>query len=124
MSLRSEAFFNEATKKLQLAKEELLKPAEDIVSFSVCKNSQFAIENFLKGILIKNDVEIDVNDTIGTLYDKCLTVDNKFKGIEMSAIGCKDKAIDSRYCSEINSVSACFDTADDIDTYLKKSNLI
>ncbi len=124
MSSRSEAFFNEATKKLQLAKEELLKPAEDIVSFSVCKNSQFAIENFLKGVLIKNDVEIDVKDTIGLLYDKCLTVDKNFKGIELSAIGCKDHAIDSRYCSEINSVSCCFDAADDIDTYLKKRNLI
>ena len=124
MSLRSEAFFNEATKKLQLAKEELLKPAEDIVSFSVCKNSQFAIENFLKGILIKNDVKIDVNDTIGILYNKCLVVDQNLKDIEMSVIGCKDQAIDSRYCSEINSVSACFDTADDIDTYLRKRKLI
>jgi len=124
MSSRSDAFFNEANKKLQLAKEELLKPAKDIVSFSVCKNSQFAIENFLKGVLIKHDVEIHVNDTMGMLYDKCLAIDKDFKGIEMSAIGCKDSAIDSRYCSEINSVSACFDTADDIDTYLRKRKLI
>lgn len=124
MNSRSNAFFNEATKKLELAKEELLKPAEDMVSFSVCKNSQFAIENYLKGFLIKNNVEFDVNATIGALYDKCVGLDENFKNIEMSAIGCKNEAIDSRYCSEINSVSACFDTADEIDTYLRKKSLI
>jgi len=124
MDSRSEAFFNEAQKKLDLAKEELLKPAEDIVSFSVCKNSQFAVENYLKGFLVNNNIEIKINDTIGSLYDKCLAIDKNFKNIDMSVIGCKDLAIDSRYCSEVNSVSACFDTADDIDTYLRKSKLI
>jgi len=124
MNSRSKAFFNEATKKLQLAKEELLKPAEDIVSFSVCKNSQFAIENYLKGFLLKNKVEFDVNATIGALYDKCVSIDQNFKNIDISAIGCKNHAIDSRYCSEINSVSDCFDTADNVDTYLRKSNMI
>ena len=42
----------------------------------------------------------------------------------MGAIGCKKSAIDSRYCSEINSVSACFDTADNIDTYLRKNKIL
>lgn len=124
MSTRSDAFFTEATKKLELAKEELLKPAEDIVSYSVCKNSQFAIENFLKGILVLNKVDIDLNDTIETLYDKCATIDENIKEVEMSAIGCKGYPIDSRYCSEINSISACFDTADSIDTYLRKKEIL
>lgn len=124
METRSEAFFKEGEKKLQLAKDELFKPAEDIVSFSVCKNAQFAVENFLKGVLIKNGVAIDISDTIGSLYNKCILVDPNFKNIEMGAIACKDKAIDSRYCAGINTVSACFDTADDIDTYLRKSRLL
>lgn len=124
MESRSEAFINEAIKKLEIAKEELLKPGNDIVSFSVCKNSQFAVENFLKGFLIKNNMEIDIEDTIGSLYEKCLALDKNFKDIDMSVIGCKDLAIDSRYCSEVNKVSVCFNTADDIDTYLKKSKFI
>ena len=55
---------------------------------------------------------------------KCIAIDNDFKLIDMGAIGCKNEAIDSRYCSEINSVSACFDTADNIDTYLKRKKII
>jgi HEPN domain-containing protein len=124
MSTRSEAFLNKAITKLDLAKEELLKPAEDIVSFSVCKNSQFAIENFLKGFLIKNNVELDLTETISTLYQKCLNTDKNFKDIDINAIGCKGHAIDSRYCTEIDSVSACFETADNIDTYFRKNKIL
>ncbi len=124
MNSRSEAFFKEAIKKLNIAKDELFKPAEDLVSYSVCKNAQFAIENYLKGFLIKNDIELERNETIVTLYEKCLQIDENFKIIDMSAMGCKNHVIDSRYCSEINSVSACFDTADSIDTFLRKNNLL
>ena len=124
MKSRSSAFFNEATKNLQLAKNELFKPSEDIVTYSICKNAQFAIENYLKGFLIKNEVEIALSDTIATLYDKCIAIDKNFKNIDINTIGCKDHAIDSRYCSEINSVSACFDTADNIDTYLRKISIL
>jgi HEPN domain-containing protein len=124
MKSRSSAFFNEATKNLQLAKNELFKPSEDIVTYSICKNAQFAIENYLKGFLIKNEVEIALSDTIATLYNKCIAIDKNFKNIDINTIGCKDYAIDSRYCSEINSVSACFDTADNIDTYLRKISIL
>lgn len=124
MNNRSEAFFKEATKKLNEAKEELFKPAEDFVSYSVCKNSQFAIENYLKGFLVSHNAKLDGNETIAILYDKCLSIDENFSKIDLSAIGCKNNPIDSRYCSEINSVSACFDTADSIDTYLKKNKVL
>jgi len=124
MKSRSDAFLKEATKKLQIAKEEMFKPAEDIVSYSVCKNSQFAIENFLKGFLTKNNIKLQPNETIATLYSKCISIDANFKAIEMSAIGCKKHTIDSRYCSELNTVSACYDTADNIDTYLRKNDIL
>lgn len=124
MKSRSEAFFKEASKKLKTAKEELFKPAEDIVSYSVCKNAQFAIENFLKGYLTKNNIELQPDETIASLYEKCVGIDKNFNTIDLSAIGCKNNAIDSRYCSEINSVSACFDTADNIDTYLRKNKIL
>jgi len=124
MKSRSEAFLKEASKKLQIAKEELFKPAEDMVCYSVCKNSQYAIENFLKGYLTTHGIALEANETIATLYDKCVAVDSNFKTIEMSAINCKSSAIDSRYCSEISTVSACFDTADNIDTYLRKKCIV
>ncbi|MBI9042679.1 hypothetical protein [Lutibacter sp.] len=124
MNDRSEAFFKEATKKLSDAKNELFKPSEDFVSYSVCKNSQFAIENYLKGYLVSKNTSLEGNETIASLYNKCLSIDTNFSKIDLSAIGCKNSPIDSRYCSEMNSVSACFDAADSIDTYLKKEKVL
>ena len=124
MKTRSDAFFKEASKKLETAKEELFKPAEDIVSYSVCKNAQFAIENFLKGYLTKSNIDLVPNETISSLFEKCVSIDENFKTIDLNAIGCKNHAIDSRYCSEISTVSSCFDTADSIDTYLRKNKIV
>lgn len=46
-------FFVNAAQKLNQANKELFKPEEDIVTYLVCKNSQYAVENYLKGYLFK-----------------------------------------------------------------------
>jgi HEPN domain-containing protein len=124
MKTRSRAFLDEAEKKLHEAKEEMFKPEEDMVSYSVCKNSQIAIENFLKGYLTQNNIEIGQNETIDTLYNKCIAFNEKFKSVDLSAISCRHHIIDSRYCSEIPQVSTCLDTADALDTYFRKNKII
>ncbi len=45
--------FDSAVQKLKDANDELCRPEEDVVAFMVCKNSQMAINNFLKGYLLK-----------------------------------------------------------------------
>jgi hypothetical protein len=124
MNSRAAIFFAEANKRLDQAKDGLLKPAEDIVSFSVCKNSRISIENYLKGYLLKNNVAIKVEDTIASLYEKCIGIDPDFKELEMSAIACKASTIDNKYCSNIDTLSACLDTADSVDTFLRKKKLL
>ena len=124
MKTRSKAFLDEAEKKLHEAKEEMFKPEEDMVSYSVCKNSQIAIENYLKGYLTQNNIEIGKDETIDTLYNKCLALNEKFKDVDLSAISCRHHIIDSRYCSEIPKVSACLDTADALDTYLRRNKIL
>jgi HEPN domain-containing protein len=124
MKSRSEAFLEEAKKKLQVAKEEMFKPEEDMVSYSVCKNSQIAIENYLKGYLTQNNIELSKNETINTLFNKCIAFNEKFKEVDLSEISCSNHIIDSRYCSEIQKVSACLDTADALDTYFRRNKII
>lgn len=101
MEERSRAFFNEASKKLEMAKEELFKPAEDLVGYSVCKNAQFAIENYLKGFLTNNNIELKGIETINSLYIKCVELDANFSIFDINVISCKNNPIDSHYCSEI-----------------------
>ena len=69
MNDKANKLFDDAIEKLNEANEELFRPEEDIVSFVVCKNSQFAVENFLKGFLLQNGVDPSNFKTIDSLYE-------------------------------------------------------
>jgi len=124
MKERAYAFFNEAIKKVNEANEELCRPEEDVVTYSVCKNAQFAIENYLKGFLLNNGKDPSNFNTINSLYKECKAINAKFKDIDLSDFSCKSHQIDSRYCNEVTKVSNCFDIADNLDTFFRREKII
>ena len=124
MKNRSKVFYKNASEKLKKANEELFRPEEDIVPYSVCKNSQFAIESYLKGYLLDNNIDISTLDTIEKLFEKCKLINQKFEKIDLSAISCKAHKIDTRYCDSVEKVSHCFDAADNLDTLLRQEKII
>lgn len=62
-------FFVNAAQKLNQANKELFKPEEDIVTYLVCKNSQYAVENYLKDYLFKEGIKPNEDETIDSLYE-------------------------------------------------------
>jgi len=124
MENRSKVFYKNATEKLRKANDELFRPEEDIVPYSVCKNSQFAIESYLKGYLLENEVDISTLDTMDKLLEQCKHINKKFEKIDLSDIVCKAHKIDTRYCDSIKKVSDCFDAADSLDTLLRQEKII
>jgi len=124
MNDRANKLFDDAIEKLNEANEELFRPEEDIVSFMVCKNSQFAVENFLKGFLLQNGVDPSNFKTIDSLYEKCKSINKNFEKVNLSDFKCKSHKMDSRYCNEVSKVSNCFDIADSLDTFLRKEQII
>lgn len=124
MEKSKEKHFNKAKEKLEFANQELFKPNEDVVSYSVCKNSQVAIEGFLKGYLNHRGFVTHDDEHLEGLLNRCRALDSKFNRIDMSVIDCRATKIDSRYCSDVNKVSACFDVADNLDTLLKQMKVI
>ncbi|PCH75021.1 MAG: hypothetical protein COB98_09525 [Flavobacteriaceae bacterium] len=123
MKLRSDAFLKEGVKKLKQANEELFKPEEDIVAYSVCKNAQFSLDNLLRGFLLSNNIDPSQEDSIESMLKKCIEIDVKFKKIDVGMMTCSGHKIDSRYCAELKTVSACFDAADSLDTLLRKAKM-
>ncbi len=121
--LRTGAFFKKATDKIKEAEFELNKPGSDYIGYSVCRNAQFAIENFLKGYLVKNDIDIELSDTIASLYEKCIKVDERFKNIDINGFRCKNLAIASKHCTDYNVLSSCFDSVERIETFLKENKV-
>lgn len=124
MGNKAKEYFLNAQKKLDEAKQELFRPQEDLVSYLVCKNSQYVIENYLKGYLLKNGVEVEDCSTIDDLYKQCLAINKNFEKVDLSDLQCKGHDLDSRFCTEISVVSNCFDAADNLDTFLKKEKII
>ena len=116
--------FENATKKLNEANEELFRPKEDIVTYLVCKNSQSAIENYLKGFLLKNRIDPDDFKTIDSLFEQCKIINKNFEKIDLSDFECKAYNMQSRYCNEVSKVSNCFEIADSLDTFLRREKII
>lgn len=69
---------------LDLAKEALCKPEEDVVPYSVCKNSYDAVINYLTGYLMSNGREVPENHTVQELLAFCREVDASFKELHLS----------------------------------------
>ena len=124
MEKKAKHQFDLAKNKLKIANEELFKPEEDVVSYLVCKNSQYAIEAYLQGYLNRRGFETHDKETLEGLFERCRSLDPKFNKVEIGVINCKDSAIDSRYCSDVEKVSSCFNTADSLDTLLRQLKFI
>lgn len=124
MKAKANDYFKAASNKLQEANEELLRPKEDVVSYVVCKNSQNAIEDYLKGYLLKNGVNPDKFKTIDNLYNECKSLDKRFEKVNLSGITCKSQDTNSTYCVEVSKVSNCYNTAHTLDTFLREQKVI
>jgi outer membrane protein assembly factor BamD (BamD/ComL family) len=118
-------FFVKAAQKLNQANKELFKPEEDIVTFLVCKNSQYAIENYLRGYLLKKGFEPRDYKTINSLYEQCVRINKGFEKVDLSDFDCKSsKDLSANFCNSVSKVNKCFDAADSLDSFLRREKII
>ena len=122
MTLQSDAYYKAAKKNLKQAEQEYYKPAEDMVMQSACKGSLLAIVDYMKGFLVKNDKELDVDDTVVSLYYKCLEVNPDFKKLDIHQLSCKCDPIGSKSCTDMLRVTKCFDIANALEHIIETKN--
>jgi hypothetical protein len=124
MNQKPTSLLNTAVENLNAAGEALYKPEEDIISYAVCKYSQNAILNYLKGFLQTKGYETHDHETIQGLYNRCKSIEPKFKQIDLRVIDCKTKEIDEEYCIEVDRVKQCHAVADNLDTVLRSMKIV
>jgi HEPN domain-containing protein len=124
MNDKANELFDDAVEKLNEANEELFRPNEDIATYLVCKNAQVAIENYLKGFLLQNNIDPSDYKTIDTLFEQCKKININFEKVDLSDFECKSHKLDSRYCDEVSKVSNCFEIADNLDTFFRREKII
>jgi HEPN domain-containing protein len=124
MKAKDNKFFDHAIEKLNDANKELYRPEEDMVSFLVCKNSQHAIENYLKGYLLQQGVEPGNYKTIDVLFEECKKFNKNFEKVDLSEFDCKAQSKDDISCNEISKVSNCLKIAESLDNFLRIEKII
>ncbi|MGI9530354.1 HEPN domain-containing protein [Lutimonas sp.] len=123
MDKKAKNHFKNADEHLKKANEELYKPKEDVVNFLVCKNTLFAIENFLKGFLSNRGYDTSHEEALDTLLDRCKLIDKKFNSINLSVIDCSSDHQNHTFCEDSKKVNACFQRADELDNLLRSMGI-
>ena len=116
--------FSIAEEKLRAANEELNRPEEDVVAYLVCEHSRYAIENFLKGFLLKKGIDPSGYDSIESMYLECINHNKEFEKIDLNNFTCNYIDHDMAYCNDISKVSHCYDLANNLDTMLRTEKVI
>ncbi|MBS3992562.1 MAG: hypothetical protein KGZ87_02480 [Bacteroidetes bacterium] len=125
MKKTADYYFKIAAKKLQEANEELFKNGNSVDKILVCKNTHTAIENYLLGFLtFHNSTDFKNEDSIDQLYDKCVLIDIHLQKIDIKNVICRK--VDSLFlkCDDQDTITACFETADNIDTYFRRIKIL
>lgn len=117
-------FFSTAINCLKNASEELCRPEEDIVPHVVCKNSQSAIDNFLKGFLVLKGVDTSNFKTAEALYEQCLLINKNIKSITAERFECGLITLEADHCNEITKESQCYVIADRLDSFLRHEGIL
>ncbi|MDP2088021.1 MAG: HEPN domain-containing protein [Flavobacteriaceae bacterium] len=124
MEQSADHYFKIAAKKLQEANEELFRNGNDSVDKKlVCQNAHMAIENYLKGFLAFHETS-PTNNSIAQLFEQCVAIDIHLQKIEMKNVICKHNDALFLKCEEIEAITACFEAADNIDTYFRRINIL
>lgn len=85
-SSKFQSTLSEADEMLDLAKEELCRPEEDVVHYKVCKHAYKAIEKYMTGYLIQHGVHIQNSNHINALLAQCQKTDKKFHNINFDPV--------------------------------------
>jgi HEPN domain-containing protein len=124
METLANPYFEIAIEKMKEANRELYRPEEDVVSYMVCKNAQIAVQNYLRGYLLRSGIQTKKEDTLDDLYRQCLELNGNFKEVNLNGFNCQNEDLNSRNCAGVEKVSRCFKIADSIDTFLRKEKVI
>lgn len=125
MEKTADHYFKIAAKKLQEANEELFRNGNSVNKIFVCKNTHAAIENYLLGFLIFHKAtDINKEDSIDQLYEKCVSINVHLQKIDIKNVICRK--VDTLFlkCDDQESITACFETADNIDTYFRRIKIL
>ncbi len=77
---------SQANQLYQTAQEELSRPEEDVVAYSVCRNAFKSINKYLSGFLLKHGMDIHASMSLDILLNRCREIDPKFNSLNLDPL--------------------------------------
>ncbi len=84
----------QADQLFKIAQEELSRPEEDVVPYSVCRNSFKSVNKYLLGFLLKHGMDIHASMSLEVLLDRCREIDPKFNRLNLDPLYSSSKPED------------------------------
>ncbi|MFY0627452.1 MAG: hypothetical protein JXR07_14215 [Reichenbachiella sp.] len=89
---KTQSAYEQADQLFDQAHEELSRPEEDVVPYSVCRNAFKSVNKYLTGYLIKNGLDIHASMSLEYLLNACRTIDPKFNNLNLDPFYNTDNA--------------------------------
>ena len=105
----SKTIYDQAETYFHTAQGEFLRPEEDVVSYSVCRNVMQAIHYYLTAFLLENGFHVRPTLDTTTLLAECQKIDPNFKQINLKGFLSVDQ-IDDVYM-DMKTVKSYLDLA-------------
>ena len=78
--------FKHAEEYLVKAKNELFKPEEDVVPYSVCQSAYRSIVHNLSGFLLQHNKYLPEEIKVQPLLESCRALDSKFNDLHLAPL--------------------------------------
>lgn len=75
-----------AEEHFEKASNELFRPEEDVVPYSVCENAYHSVASYLSSFLMKNGVDQPKVISIKDLLQKCRKLDKRFNDLHLAPL--------------------------------------
>ena len=68
------------------AQEELTRPEEDVVPYSVCRNAFKSVNKYLSVYLLRHGIDIHASMSLDVLLNRCREIDPKFGDLNLDPL--------------------------------------
>ncbi len=102
----------DADSKLNLARKEMFKAEENVVTHLVCQNSRESLRNYLSAFLMLKKIKFSPSESIPGLLKKCGQENKTFQKIDLTTLDCRYELEEERFCFAVNKAGYCLDTVE------------
>ncbi len=104
----------EVSNGLANAQEELNRPTEHVVTYSVCRSTHTAIKKMMFLYLTSHGIACNDEMSLDELFSLCHKTNPAFSGVDIAEIACKDldgNECNKKYCLAVDDVNCCTNVA-------------